>query len=66
MFRSFKKVEYLTVYSDILNKYTYSKFIENMFSLNIEIRHVGFHDTPILNKNRISILRLDENLDKDN
>ena len=37
-----------------------------MYSLNIEIRRVGFHETPILNKNRISILCLDENLDKGN
>ena len=37
-----------------------------MYSLNIEIRHVGFHETPILNKNHISILCLDENLDKGN
>ena len=37
-----------------------------MYSLNIEIRRVGFHETPILNKNHISILCLDENLDKGN
>ena len=37
-----------------------------MYSLNIEIRRIGFHETPILNKNRISILCLDDNLDKDN
>ena len=37
-----------------------------MYSLNIEIRRVGFHETPILNKNRILILCLDENLDKGN
>ena len=37
-----------------------------MYSLNIEIRPVGFHETPILNKNRISILCFDENLDKGN
>ena len=37
-----------------------------MYSLNIEIRCVGFHETPILNKNRISILCLDETLDKGN
>ena len=34
-----------------------------MYSLNIEIRRVGFHETPIFNKNRISVLCLDENLD---
>ena len=61
-----QQVEYLTAYLDILNKYTYSEFIGNVYSLNIEIRHVGFHETPILNKNRISILCLDENLDKGN
>ena len=37
-----------------------------MYSLNIEIRRVCFHETPILNKNRISILFLDENLDEGN
>ena len=37
-----------------------------MYSLNIEIQHFGFHETPILNKNSISILCLDENLDKGN
>ena len=37
-----------------------------MYSLNIEIRLVGFHETPILNKNRSSILCLDENLNKGN
>ena len=37
-----------------------------MYSINIEIRRVGFHETPILNKNRISILCLDENLDEGN
>ena len=37
-----------------------------MYSLSIEIRCVGFHETPILNINRISILSLDENLDKGN
>ena len=40
--------------------------IENVYSLNIEIRRVGFHETPILNKTSISILCLDENLDKGN
>ena len=35
-----------------------------MYSLNIEIRCVGFHESPILNKNRILIPCLDENLDK--
>ena len=34
-----------------------------MYSLNIEKRRVSFHETPILNKNRISILCSDENLD---
>ena len=37
-----------------------------MYSINIEIRRVGFHETPILNKNRISILCLDKNLDEGN
>ena len=37
-----------------------------MYSLNIELRSVGFHETPILNKNCISILCLGENLDKGN
>ena len=37
-----------------------------MYSLNIEIRRVGFHETPNLNKNRILILCLDEKLDKGN
>ena len=37
-----------------------------MYSLNIEIRRVGFQETPILNKNRISILCLDINLDEGN
>ena len=37
-----------------------------MYSLNIEIRRVGFHETPILNKNRISILCFDENFDENN
>ena len=37
-----------------------------MYSLNIEITHVDFHETSILNKNRILILCLDENLDEGN
>ena len=37
-----------------------------MYSLLYRDTSVGFHEIPILNKNRISILCLDENLDEGN